>query len=116
MDTHSKRLPSLSQLGNTGASFASAEQETWPPKAGEKHDVPGDGSCLYHCLLKLRHLSGGWMHPDTPDPQDVDTLRVRTVASNPTKHTVSVHTCTRHMPVRVVACFVYLCVFNLSRQ
>tara|TARA_B110000858_G_C17737771_1_gene443386 strand:- start:225 stop:1163 length:939 start_codon:yes stop_codon:yes gene_type:complete len=75
MDTHSTRLPSLSQLGDTGVSVSHTGKLGRFPQTFEKHNVPGDGSCLYHCLLELRHLSGGWIHPDTPDPQDVDTLR-----------------------------------------
>ena len=38
-------------------------------------NVTGDGSCLYHCLVKLRAASAQWLKDDVPFPPDSETLK-----------------------------------------
>ena len=73
-------LPNLSKLVDANAEVGVpvySDINNMPSLKGDKQlqDVIGDGSCLYHCLIKLRNLSDPWLAETTPPAPDVETLK-----------------------------------------
>lgn len=74
-------LPNLSKLVDANAEVGVpvySSIDNMPALKGNKElqDVPGDGSCLYHCLVKLRNFSDPWLGEATPPAPDVETLKI----------------------------------------
>ena len=73
-------LPNLSKLVDANADVGVPvlpNPDNVPTLKRDKQlqNVPGDGSCLYHCLVKLRSLSDPWLGEATPSAPTVELLK-----------------------------------------